>query len=142
MPQSFQAILQVQIPAVMHGACCQIGWLEELSVLLPGCPVELYDILQAIQEASATISSRRVHQQLRHMPALGLNAASLLFSAATAMSSLTQTGSQFFLCLLLLSYFAIATTFWLVTPILLGHQLPLSTVAPSGHATILYTSWF
>lgn len=32
--------------------------------------------------------------------------------------------------------------FWLVTPILLGHQLPLSTVAPSGHATILHTSWY
>lgn len=90
MPQSFQAILQVQIPAVMHGACCQISWLEELTVLLPGCPVELYDILQAIQEASATISSPRVHQQLRHTPALGLNAAPLSFSAATPTPSLTQ----------------------------------------------------
>lgn len=84
MPQSFQVISQVQIPAVMHGACCQISWLEELSVLLPGYPVGFYDILQAIQEATATISSRRVHQQLGHTPALGLNAASLLYSEDTA----------------------------------------------------------
>lgn len=143
MPQSFQVILQVQIPIVMRGACCQISWLEELSVLLPGWPLGLYNILQAIQEASVTIaSSPRVQQQLGHTPALALNAASLSFSAATAMPSLTQTCSQFFLHFLLLSCFVIVPVFWLVTPLLLSHQPPLSTVAPSGHATLHCTSWY
>lgn len=82
MPQSFQVILLVQIPVVMHGACCQISWLKELSVLPPGCSVGLYDILQPIQEASATISSPGEHQQLGHTPALGLNAGSLSFSSS------------------------------------------------------------
>lgn len=136
MPQSFQVILQVQIPVVMHVACCQISWLEELTVLLPGCPIRLYNILQAIQEASATTSSPRVHQQLRHMSALGLNAASLSFLAAAATPSLIQTCSQFFLHFLLLSCFVIVTIFWLMTPILLSHQLPLPAVAPSAHATV------
>lgn len=132
MPQSFQVILQVQIPAVMHGACCQISWLEELSVLLPGCPVGFFnDILQVFQEASATISSPRAHQQTDCCFPLVLATPSLL------------THSQFFLHFLCnVACFAKVTIFWLVTPILLSHQLPLSTAAPSGQATILYTSWY
>lgn len=105
MPQSFQVILQVQIPVVMHGACCQISWLEEQSVLPPGCAVGLHDILQAIQEASATISSPRVHQHLGHTPALGLNAGSLLFSS-TYCNALTYSKMfSVFLALLALIVF-------------------------------------
>lgn len=91
---------------------------------------------------SATISSPRVHQELGHRPALGLNAASLSYPAATATPSVLLICSQFFLHFLFSSCFAKIPIFWLVTPILLSHQLPLSTVAPSGHATILYTSWY
>lgn len=126
MPQSFQVILQVQIPAVMHGACCQISWLEELSVLLPGCPVGFYDILQFFFFAFLQCYHLFPQSAPRtQRPAPGLNAASLSYPAATATPSLLLTCSQLFLHFLLSSCFAKITIFWLVTPILLSHQLPL-----------------
>lgn len=136
MPQSFQVISQVQIPEVMHGACCQISWLEELSVLLPGYSVGFYDILQAIQEATATsLPAGCTNNSDTRLPLDWM----LLPSCA---QQILQHPSQFFLHFLLSSCFAKVTIFWLVTPILLSHQLPLSTAAPSGHTTILYTSWY
>lgn len=142
MPQSFQVICASEIPVAMHGVCCQISKLEELSVLLPGHQIRLCDSFQTRPEANATISPLECNNNLHTCPwtecwfplSLQLNYCNIL----TPSNLFSPFSSRY----LFLSFLVIATVFRLRTPVLLSHQLSLSTVAPSGPATRHCTSGY